>query len=138
MVKTCSKCGCVKEISEFHKCSRNKSGLSGRCKGCSSNYYSSNKDHYKKVHKEYYNNNRIKVNEYKKLWERTDGRDTVRKKDQNLINKLSDCYIKSKLRRRGFTNEIINASPELIQAAREIIKIKRYVKEKNGKKHSGA
>ena len=74
--KRCSKCGEVKPLSEFCKSSRAKDGLSGRCRGCSSEYarmdhinnpekrgeyYAKNSKHILEKSREYYANNREQV-----------------------------------------------------------------------------
>lgn len=138
MVKTCSKCKTQKSITEFSKCAKNKCGLSGRCKQCSSNYYNDRKEHYKKLHSVYYSNNKDAVNNYKNNWEKSNYTERRKAVEKNQREGLSDGYIKAKLRRRGFENKDIVDAPELVEAIRQIIKIKRYVKEKTGKKHTRA
>ena len=49
--KTCSKCGLVKDVSEFYKHPRNSDGLRSNCKKCSGKRmkerYEANPDYYK-------------------------------------------------------------------------------------------
>ena len=60
--KKCTKCSIEKELTEFHKCSRNKSGVQPKCKICASEMarkrYEDKKDHILTVCKEYYKNNK--------------------------------------------------------------------------------
>jgi hypothetical protein len=74
--------------------------------------------------KRLYKNNPIKLREQ-------------RKKDEARSRKLlTDKYIKKQLKGKGLPIALI--TNEIIDAQRQIIKIKRYVKEKTGKKHSRA
>jgi len=57
-VKTCSKCGIEKSITEFNKDNRSKSGLQSKCIGCRREHYHTNKEKYKQKNKEYHQNNK--------------------------------------------------------------------------------
>lgn len=75
--KICFTCGFEKTISEFYKDHRSSSGCQTKCKECMKIYYSTNKEHYQKLKngnveyaikmKDYFDRNKDKVNEYKRL-----------------------------------------------------------------------
>ena len=70
--KQCSKCGEIKDTSEFYKDKTRKDGLRNLCKNCMSNNckknYDKKKDEYSKRSKEYYEKNREKALEYQKTY----------------------------------------------------------------------
>jgi len=67
-MKECSKCKVEKELSEFNKSRRNKSGLRAECRPCQNvankAYYNSNPDR----DREYYEKNKADITIYKKQW----------------------------------------------------------------------
>lgn len=78
MDKLCSSCYITKEVSEFHKCSRSKSGLKSTCKLCrkekASKRYVENKCYIDLKNKEYYENNKNKLRlTRKKYYEKNKG-----------------------------------------------------------------
>lgn len=129
-MKSCSKCGVIKPEDDFIKCVRNKSGT-GACKTCNSSYYYTKKNSIKFIEsrKKYYNKNRKTILSYKKQW--AEKNDTIEKKlqrDQKNRDQLTPGYIKRRLRRVGFTNNIINTYPELLEVYKILIKTKRLCK----------
>ena len=83
--KICSRCKKEKEVTEFHKCSRNKDGYKYACKECLclwfKDYYKQNKQYYRKHHSKYYQKHREQLNQYK--------RDYYRKNKDKLNENLS-------------------------------------------------
>ena len=67
-MKTCSKCKEIKNISEFHKNKQSKDGLKSSCKICRNSENSITRNNNKEYFKEYYINNKEKLNTYKKEW----------------------------------------------------------------------
>ncbi len=71
--KPCSKCGKVKDGSQYYRDSRiKKDGLMARCKDCYCAHYretyKTKKDYYKKVHHEWYERNKERRHKIAKLW----------------------------------------------------------------------
>lgn len=115
-------------------------------------YYKNKKVNILSYNKRRYQNKRNEIieknkNNYKKNASiKKSKQKTYRKVNKEVINaearkkskELHDNYIKKSLRNKGFTDSIIKDNPELILSQKELLKIKRYVKEKTGKKYSGA
>jgi len=104
MNKTCNKCGKEKSISEFYKAKLHKDGLFYSCKECCKNYVLLNinkinlrQTKYRKLNRElllskakdYYKNNKKKVNRYKTKWQYNKYKnDLIFKIKTNLRNRL--------------------------------------------------
>jgi len=65
-LKKCSNCGELKPFSEFYKDKCSKDGLQSYCKKCMKEYYENNKEKINKQQKEYYENNKEKINKQQK------------------------------------------------------------------------
>jgi hypothetical protein len=66
--KVCSKCNEEKEVCEFDKSNKTKSGLRSECKGCRKKYQKDNKEKIKNYHKTYYIKNYDKKINYQKKY----------------------------------------------------------------------
>lgn len=62
-MKTCSKCGETKELSEFSKAKSRKDGLHPYCKACRRAYNKANKDKIAERNRAYYQENKEKLSE---------------------------------------------------------------------------
>ena len=155
--KFCKKCGEEKNIDEFSTDKRNKNGLSCKCKTCYKEYrdthfkkYQKNKEKATTYNKIYYQLNKEKIINAVREWEKLNPNikykeakakasrkyynnniDLVKEKSKNRHKKAKeqckDFYIKRLLKEDGFSSELIN--PELIIIKRDIIKIKRVIKQ---------
>ena len=81
-MKKCSKCGEIKELSEFNKCKSFKDGHQYSCRLCSKKHYASNRERRLVSMKEYYENNKEKLLEYKKVWYKSLDKDVKREKNK--------------------------------------------------------
>lgn len=122
--------GCFKElpIDQFSKCKKFKNGVQSKCRNCQHEYYERRKDHCRERGKMYYKKNRTAVNKYKNEWAKTNGREVILKKERKLRQELSQCYVKAKLRRQGWSSGIIDATPGLVDIKRKILSEKRKIK----------
>jgi len=66
--KICSKCLIEKDVSEFGKSNKTKSGLRSECKKCRVIFQQNNKDKLKEYHKNHYTKNREKKLDYQKKY----------------------------------------------------------------------
>lgn len=66
--KKCTKCGVIKDISEFYKSKSQKDGLDYNCKKCKKQYRENNKEAKAKYDKQYKKDNKEKVAIRAKLW----------------------------------------------------------------------
>ena len=125
--KICSKCKEEKEVCEFNKSGRNKSGLRAECKKCQSNYYDNNVEKLKKRRKErysensvlelhrnkiYYKNNKSDIIEKLKIKRRTNY--TFRLKN-NIRSRLIQFLNSCKLHKDNKTFEIVGCSVEFLK-----------------------
>ena len=64
----CSKCGIVKDVSEFSKRPSRKRGYQYACKECMRGYRESRKEEVKEYNSKYYGSNKDRLNSYMKFW----------------------------------------------------------------------
>ena len=125
--KICCRCKEEKEVCEFNKSGRNKSGLRGECKECQVNYYNNNKEKLKKRRKDrysensilelqrnkkYYNNNRLDIIEKLKIKRRVNHNFRLK---NNLRSRLIQFLNSRNLHKDNKTFEIIGCSPEFLK-----------------------
>jgi len=154
--KLCITCKELKSSNQFNKCCSTKDGLSRYCKGCSlkksQEFTHKNNDqikermrHYRKLNSDklnaqrerYKKLNREKLKLQRKKYKNTcieKTRESNRKSSKNLSTNLSDSYIKKLLiENHGWTKEMIESNPGILELQREIIKFKRKLNVKNRK-----
>jgi hypothetical protein len=160
LTKVCTKCGEEKELSEFSKCKRHKSGILNMCKKCcnekNKKWRGSNPEKAKQQNN-YYKKHPELVKEYKRKWiennpeKRKLGlkkwRDEHKKEiiEAEKIRKskwremLGDIYVKDKLRRQinsiGLDIETSDITPDLIELKRQEIRLKRIQIQLKSKTH---
>ena len=66
--KRCTKCGEVKQFSEFSKSKRHKDGMSYRCKTCKAKYYQEHKVDIAKQRAQYYQEHKSEYAKYQIRW----------------------------------------------------------------------
>lgn len=124
-MKTCLCCKKEKQFSDFYKHKRGKNGLREICKKC----------HIIKTRK--YDTPQKKKLRSKK-WEENniDKRKKINKKfSEKNKGSLSNRVVKHRLRDEGFSVDAIKQNPELVELKRNLIILKRTIKQKqNGKK----
>ena len=126
-IKTCSKCKEEKNILDFNKSNRNKSGLRGECKQCQINYYINNSDKVRKRRKErysensdielnknkiYYNKNKTDIIKKLKIKRRTN---VIFKLKNNMRSRLIQFFNGYKLHKDNKTFNIVGCSPEFLK-----------------------
>lgn len=62
----------------------------------------------------------------KKYWDKN--RVVLNEKSRSYTEKLTNNYVKRKLRQDGFSKESVNENPHLIELKKQILKIKRLAK----------
>lgn len=145
-LKICSKCKEEKSKILFSKSKATKDGVQGICKQCSSiifkKYRESNTRKLKLLDKQWRLNNIEKCKEKKKAWnqnnpekKRQHGLNWVKRNPEkikyintNKVLNLIPSYVKDRLRQMGFSKEILNNNPELIETQKLIIQFKRHIK----------
>lgn len=85
--KQCTKCGEVKELSQFGKDKNIKDGHTRHCKLCLQKYRDSNREKTKEYHKKYYAENLDKIQAYKKV-----NRDRIAERDKAYKNANREKY----------------------------------------------
>ena len=134
--KTCPICKVPKDLSEYdHYWSkeRNKYRPQNYCRDCQ-------KEEKKRRSADYFQNHRDERLQYARNY-RADPKNKEKRKvlSQRFKVKyraeLKDCYVRDALKQRsGIPNEMSRAMPEIVEAKRLQLKIKRKIKElKNGK-----
>lgn len=126
-IKICTRCKEEKDICEFNKSSRNKSGLRSECKKCQVIYYNNNIEKLKKRRKEryleyselelnrnkkYYINNRLTIIENLKVKRKTDHHFRLKNNVRSrIIQYLKSCG----LHKDNKTFDIVGCSPEFLR-----------------------
>lgn len=90
-MKVCSKCKVSKEFNNFHNCSNSKDGLKSSCKECrnSASVIRRKDETFKVKDREYRENNREKVKEYKKEYY-TNNKEGILEKNKKYYNDNKD------------------------------------------------
>ena len=92
-------------------------------------YYIKHKDSLKEQFKEYYIKHKDEILEYQKEY-RINNKDEILEYRKEYASDLKEGYVVSNIRRQtGMTKEEIYANPELIEAKKNVIKIKRLLKQ---------
>ena len=133
-VKTCTKCGEEKPISEFYWSNKSAGYKRADCKKCSNKQLEAGKKEWLKQNPnktaEYSRRHREKNLESRRAQKRAcddRNRDRVNKYNKAYRERMPDAYIINTLRqKRGFTKDQI--TPELITAHRALIQLKRAIK----------
>lgn len=142
MERTCKKCGETKSIDEFKRSTHCKLGYSYQCKKCRSKYDKSriinnvkklesqkkyrNSQKGRKKWAEYYENNKSDILTYHK---------NINKQNHHKLTRerrkiLTDGYLVSKIRQNtGINTDFIYKYPELIEAKRIQLQLKRLANE---------
>lgn len=118
--KRCNRCGEVKDLSEFHTRSRNKSGKSNACRVCKN-----------LILAKYRCKNKEKVLENsKKQYNRNIDSQRLRLKAIAMENsvKITDSYVKGRLRVSNFVFAK-DCTPQLIESKRKEVKLFRERKQ---------
>lgn len=66
--KLCKKCNLIKQLTEFHKCSRNKTGVQSKCKMCMNAYYKQNSEKLIQRTRQWDKENKERRKEWQKEW----------------------------------------------------------------------
>lgn len=125
--KICSKCKEDKNVWEFNKSNRNKSGLRAECKNCQVNYYVNNRESVKKRRKERYSENRVKELVINKIYYDNNKSEII--KNLKIKRKINHTFrLKNNVRSRliqflnslnihkdNKTFDIVGCSPELLK-----------------------
>jgi hypothetical protein len=130
--KECTICKKVLNLREFSICKRNKNGIAARCIECNRKY--SNKLSYQENRKKYYQKNKRAITDYKNRWARTVGKETTTKTYHKKIEQLYPSYVRQKLRRIGFSSQVLDSTPDLIHLYKEVLKNKRLIKNTENEK----
>ena len=131
-MKFCSKCKTEKDITLFDTDKRKKDGLRTPCKECrkmdDAKWRKENPEKYKDQSKRSRIKHKDKIKAYQKEYSINGNRAIVAKR---CVEKLSQFYVRARLREIGFTKEQIEQTPELLEVIKIIIKTKRLCKSKN-------
>ena len=84
-----------------------------KCRDSCNKYKQDNYEKVEKKAKEWRKNNKIRFSKY------------IRERKQEIVLNLEDTYVRESLKKSGFKN----ITPELIEAKRQIILTKRFIKE---------
>lgn len=125
--KVCTKCGVRKKLSFFSKHTRNSIGVRQRCKTCTreidKQYYNKTHVHIQRIYKsQYVNGKRIRVYTNEEKQKRFKRLNEWKKNNPLCDSEIAGKYLGLKLS---------ECPPELIEAKRIQIQIKRYLKNGN-------
>ena len=104
-MKVCCKCKVLKELSDFHNCSRSKDGLKSSCKECrnSASVIRRMNEDVKLKDKEYYINNKEKIKKYKKEYYKIN-KEEILEKNKEYYNDNKD-YINNRNKNYTINNK---------------------------------
>lgn len=101
--KRCSKCGEVKGVEEFYKCSAVKSGIASQCKKCQNEYYENNKHYITEYKRKYHENNKDRIALKKQEWgmrnkeyNKKHSKEWYEKNKENVLKYCKEKYKKNK------------------------------------------
>ena len=113
-MKTCTKCGVEKPVSEYYKKQRGRYGVRAECKACvavsGKKYYEENRDRVMAYHKKYYEENRDQARAYKKKF-REENRDRLKAKDKKYYEENRD-------QARAYQKKYCKENPEKRRASK--------------------
>lgn len=130
-MKTCIHCQQSKPLEDFRKAGRMIGGRENGCKDCYNERrrarYQADPSAILSTNKKWSQANREKLNAYHRRWRGMldVNRRTARRRAE--INGLADSYIKQLLAGNGLSHADI--PQPLVEAQRELLKIKRYIRE---------
>lgn len=126
--KICSKCKIEKEVCEFRKSSKSKSGLQSECKSCakiryfSNNeeelkkkrlYYQKNKEKKSKYDKDYYEKNRLKKNEYVRNYRKIKRKvNPTFKITESVRSRVKSYFRLNNIKNYNKTFDLVGCTPE--------------------------
>ena len=118
--KKCNKCNSVRPVNEFSKYKRSKDGLQSNCKICVKNYRKENKESLTLKAKEFYNNNKSKIQEKKRVYYKKN-KEVIKLNSKKYYDEHSD-EIKPKLRKyRNDNKETLNEYNKIYQKTRRLV-----------------
>lgn len=137
-MKTCTKCGIEKELTDFYTRKDRPCGICSVCKKCQNDYH---KTDIAVAKRKIYNTTEVAKLKYS-IFSKTDKGKLIKKKykhsEKGIENRLkegrlkveliTDRYVKENLKAIGFKTNSINENPILIDTYRIIIKTKRLCK----------
>lgn len=144
-VKTCSKCGIEKPVSNFTKDKQKKDGYGSQCKSCkkeqSQKYYQDNKESIKNSHslwrennpdklKKYYEDNKESLKQYQKDYNKKN-KEHIKKRQQEYCKKNKESLIewrKNYNKQKYQTDELFVIRQRIGRLIRISIKNKGYSK----------
>ncbi len=106
MEKKCTRCGEIKDVSEFNKCSKAKDGLDYWCRKCKKDFYKDpiNKERKAKSDKAYAERNKEKIKQYKKDWQKNN-KDRLRERYQKWYNDNRKAIYQKAVDKRKNSNQ---------------------------------
>lgn len=132
--KYCNLCKSQLPISQFYKRKGYENRYYTYCRSCTNEkkkiYDKNNPEKYKERKKRYIKNHPDKEREKNRRY-RHKYPEKVRKKKRDERTRLIRSYIVKLLLHEGYSRDIIEENPKLIEAKRELLKIKRLIRNKN-------
>ena len=119
MSKTCTKCGVVKPLDDFHRDKRSPDGRRSDCKECvrecKRSYYEENRDKMRERNRRYHEENRDKVRERKHRYYE-ENRDKVLEYKRRYHEDNRDKRLESQRRYHEESRDILNQGSKIRQA----------------------
>ena len=101
--KKCSKCGRELSIDDFYKDNRAKDGLQCWCKGCYNGYRQTNKEHYNRYQRQYWQTNSQYLKECQRQYRQTN-KEHINQRNKEYYDRFKGYYLYIIL---GKNNEIV-------------------------------
>lgn len=131
-MKTCIHCQQAKQLDDFRKSARMIGGRENGCKSCHNERrrarYQANPAPTLATNRKWFQANQDQLNAYHRAWRKSLDVNRRTAKRRKEIDGLADSYIKQLLSSDGAVSHA--AIPQsLVEAQRELLKIKRYLRE---------
>lgn len=132
LLKVCSKCHNELPKNNFYSNKKNKDGLRSHCKKChaegcknaTKKYHNSNKDYWNAYHRNY-----RKTHQYNEQFKKNKS-DQAKRRREKLVDAVVALSLSNKI---GIPYIETRKMKQLIEAERQILKIKKYVKQQSNK-----
>lgn len=128
LTKVCKKCKIEKGFDLFQKYKKSRDGYRTQCKQCDYEYHKKYCQTHRSEMCQYVKKNGQKNNyKHQKEYHKNNPNNRI-EMIKNGVDSLNDRYVKSTLKHSGFSREMLESNPEIVEVKRLLIKTRRLCK----------